>query len=98
MSTSSTADTSRSPTCASTRKIAAELPDDLQLLRDVIDDYAVEGCEPGLIDIDTAHEIIDTYTVAFLQRYVAGDTDAEAWLTPEYAETIPEIVYDVKVE
>ncbi len=80
------------------QQIAAELPDDLQALKDVIDDYAVEGCTPELIDIDTAHQIIDTYTVAFLQRYVAGDTEAEAWLTPAYAETIPEIVYDVKVD
>jgi len=88
-STSSTADTSRSPTSATTRPA---------LLVAFIDGFAVEGCAPELIDIDTAHEIIDTYTLAFLLTHVAGDTSAEANLTPEYAETIPEIAYDLKVD
>ncbi len=80
------------------QELAPTLPDAPEALVDFIDDFAQDGCAPGLIDIDRAHEIIDTYTVAFLQRYVAGDTSAEAYLTPEYAETIPEIEYDAKVD
>ena len=78
--------------------LAPELPNAPALLVAFIDGFAVEGCAPELIDIDTAHEIIDTYTLAFLLTHVAGDTSAEANLTPEYAETIPEIAYDLKVD
>lgn len=80
------------------REVVADLPDSLAALQGVIAEYAEEGCTAELIDIDTAHEIIDTSTVAFLQRHVAGDDSAGPWLTPEYAETVPEIVYDVKIE
>ena len=79
------------------QELAPTFADAPEALVDFIDDFARDGCAPGLIDIDRAHEIIDTYTVAFLQRYVAGDAEAEAYLTPEYAETIPEIDYDAKV-
>ena len=78
--------------------LAPELPDAPEALVTFIDGYAVEGCAPELIDIDTAHEIIDTYTVAFLLDHVAGDESAAPWLGPEYAETIPDVVYDAKVE
>jgi predicted dienelactone hydrolase len=78
--------------------LAPELPDAPALLVAFIDGFAVEGCAPELIDIDTAHDIIDTYTLAFLLTHVAGDTSAEAYLTPEYAETIPQVAYDVKVD
>ena len=57
--------------------LAPELPDAPEALVAFIDDYAVEGCAPELIDIDTAQEIIDTYTVAFLLHHVAGDDSAE---------------------
>lgn len=78
--------------------LAPTLPDAPEALVDFIDDFAEEGCAPDLVDIDTAHEIIDTYTVAFLLQYVAGDPSAEAYLTPEYAETVPEVEFDVKVD
>ena len=78
--------------------LVPELPDAPAVLVAFIEEFAVEGCAPLLIDIEVAHEIIDTYTLAFLQRYVAGDTEAEAYLTPEYAETIPEITYEAKLD
>jgi len=78
------------------QELLATMPDALPAVVDVIDEFALEGCAPGLIDIDRADEIIDTYTVAFLLTYVAGDESMAAYLTPAYAETLPEVVFSAK--
>jgi predicted dienelactone hydrolase len=54
-----------------------------QLLIDAVADYAAEGCTPELMPIDTAHELINRNSVAFLLAYVAGEADYEAFLAQE---------------
>jgi predicted dienelactone hydrolase len=63
-----------------------------QLLIDAVADYAAEGCTPELMPIDTAHELINRNSVAFLLAYVAGETDYEAFLAQE----VPGEVVQVK--
>jgi len=64
------------------RDLLDTVPDLPQALRDAVRDYAADGCGPGLLDIGTALRLTNRYAVAFLLRWVAGDTAAERWLTP----------------
>ncbi len=50
-----------------------------------------ECTETGWIDIDIAHARTNTLTMAWLQARVRGDTQMEAFLTPEHWELDPDI-------
>jgi predicted dienelactone hydrolase len=63
-----------------------------QLLIDAVAEYAAEGCTEELVPIDTAHELINRNTVAFLLAYVAGEEGYEAFLAQE----VPGEVVQVK--
>lgn len=69
------------------------LDDPPPALVEAIEGFAAEGCAPELIDIDRAQEITDIFTISFLDEFVAGVPDADAYLTEDYAETIPEIAF-----
>ena len=54
-----------------------------QALLDIVDDYALEGCGPGLAPIERTQALSNRNMVAFLLAYVAGATDYEAFLAQE---------------
>jgi predicted dienelactone hydrolase len=54
-----------------------------QALLDIVDDYALEGCGPGLAPIDDTQDLINRNMVAFLLAYVAGESDYEGFLAQE---------------
>jgi len=78
------------------QRFLAEQPDAPAPVVEVIDEFALGGCAPELLDIELAEDTIDTYTVAFLLRHVAGDEAAAAYLTAAYAETRPEVTFSVE--
>ena len=75
------------------RDLIPTLDDPPAALVEAIEDFAVEGCAPELLDIDRAQEITDIFTIGFLDEFVAGDPEAGAYLIEAYAETIPEIAF-----
>lgn len=54
-----------------------------QALLDIVDDYALEGCGPGLAPIEQTQALSNRNMVAFLLAYVAGATGYEAFLARE---------------
>lgn len=54
-----------------------------QALLDIVDDYALEGCGPGLAPIEQTQALSNRNMVAFLLAYVAGATGYEAFLAQE---------------
>ena len=52
-----------------------------EVLVEVVDEFALEGCADELIPIDDAHDLINRATVAFMLAYVAGETDYVGFLS-----------------
>ena len=66
------------------RDLLDTVPDLPQALRDAVHEYAADGCGPGLLDIGTALRLTNRYAIAFLLRWLAGDTSVDRWLgSPE---------------
>jgi len=59
------------------------LPNVPPFLIDAVDAYAAEGCTPELMPIDRAHQLTNTYAVAFFQAFIAGADGYSAFLAPE---------------
>ena len=78
------------------QELARARPDAPAALVSFIDELATAACEPRFLAIGTAHELVTRYGIAFLEAYVAGDTSATAWLTPEAAQQTPEVALQVK--
>lgn len=57
------------------QEIARSLPELPALLVDAVDEYAIEGCAPELLDIDEAHRLTNRLTTAFLLEHLYGDDD-----------------------
>ncbi len=57
-------------------------------LVDAVKSRTDEACAPKFLPITTAHQLIDRYSVGFLERYVGNDKAAAKWLKP----TQPKIV------
>lgn len=52
----------------------AAMPEAPPVLVEAVDEYAMQGCTPELIDIDEAHRIIRRVTTAFLLEELDGQT------------------------
>ena len=70
----------------------------VDLLQGVVEALGIDDHHVGPRSGHESAGVEATYTVAFLLTHVAGDTSAEPALTPDYSETIPEVVFDVKVD
>ena len=62
------------------------------LILDTIDAYAEEGCSPGDMPIDRAHELPNTFAIAFLDSVFRGGEmiDPAAVAIPD------DVIYAVK--
>ncbi len=78
------------------QELAAELPDAPAPLVEAIDAFAEEGCTPELLDIEVAHRDIATFSIPFLLEFVAGDDSMAGYLSPAFADTLPEVEFQVK--
>lgn len=67
-----------------------------QVIVDLVSRRTDTACTPAYLDITRAHEVTNTFGVAFLERYVAGDTSVEPYLTASYASTVPEVAFSEK--
>ncbi len=76
--------------------LVRELPNVAEAIVAAIDEFAVAACTPEFLAIDTAHQLIARYGIAFFQSYVEGDAAAGAWLTPEAAAETPDVTFQVK--
>ncbi len=78
------------------QELAAELPDAPAPLVEAIDEFAEQGWTPELLDIGVAHRDIATFSIPFLLEFVAGDDSMAGYLTPAFADTLPEVEFQVK--
>jgi predicted dienelactone hydrolase len=78
------------------QELAAQRPDWPAPLVETIDQFAEEACTPGFLDIEVAHRDIATFSIPFLLEFVAGDDSMAGYLTPAFADTLPEVEFQVK--
>ena len=57
-----------------------ELPDVSQDILDLVDQQAGNTCDPEVLDVDRAQELIDDYAIAFLLAELTDDPSAQAAL------------------
>jgi len=53
-------------------------------LVEVIDEFALAGCQPGQMPYDRAKELTNQYVISFFLAHVAGDESYRLLLTPEF--------------
>jgi predicted dienelactone hydrolase len=68
-----------------------------KVITDVVDSQAVSGCGPGILDIYRAQQIIDTFTISFLETELAHVAGYDTVLTPEGAAAYPEVAFSSKM-
>ena len=73
-----------------------KLPNVPKALMDVVNEQAVEGCAPGLIDITRGQMLANTYVISFLEKELAGAKGYDEVLTPAGAKQFPEVKLSVK--
>ncbi|CAN5600924.1 hypothetical protein BH10ACT3_BH10ACT3_11610 [soil metagenome] len=56
-----------------------------QVFIDAIDVFAEEGCTPEFTPVEQVHDTVNTFTIAFLETYVAGVDGYERYLDPAEA-------------
>ncbi len=55
--------------------------------------FEINNCLTGSLDLDTAHHIVELYTVAFLKVTLNGDHRYDKYLSTQAAKLLPEITY-----
>lgn len=62
-----------------------ELPDVGQDILDLVDEQAGRTCDPGVLDVDEAQDLVNRYAIGFLLAELTGDPAASAALDPSTA-------------
>jgi len=68
-----------------------KLPDPPQVVIDFVNRLAEEGCGPQFMDNARAKDLVNIYTTAFLETYVAGNDTFAGVLTDAYAKESSDI-------
>ena len=55
--------------------------------------FEINNCRTGSLPLDTAHHLVELYTVAFLKASLDGDHRYDKYLSAKAAALIPQIVY-----
>jgi len=58
-----------------------------------IEQFEINNCLIGSLPVETAHHIVDLYTVAFLKSTLVGDHRYDRYLSANAAKLLPEINY-----
>ena len=72
------------------------LADVPQVLIDFVDQVAVSGCGPGILDVLRAQKIVNTFVVSFLETELAHVPGYDAVLTTDGAAAYPEVTFSSK--
>lgn len=75
------------------QQLLPTLPDVPSVLVDTVDELASQGCPEEFLDIERAHQVIDTFVISFLETHLAGTTGYDTVLTDEGAATLPEVEF-----
>ena len=75
------------------QKSIPKLPDPPKVVVDFVNRLAEEGCGPGFMDNARSKDLVNIYTTAFLDTYVAGHDTYAGVLTDAYAKESADIRY-----
>ncbi len=75
------------------QKSIPKLPDPPKVVVDFVNRLAEEGCGPGFMEHARAKDLVNIYTTAFLDTYVAGHDTYAGVLTDAYAKESTDIRY-----
>lgn len=72
------------------------LPDVPEIVTETVDEFAVDGCSPDQMADERAHDITNTYAVAFLQTVLAGEDGYGSYLTTDAAASSGDLSFQVQ--
>lgn len=78
------------------QQLLPTLKDVPRVLTDTVDRQAKNGCATGLLDVDRAQTVANTFLVSFFEAQLAGTKGYDKVLTADGAATFPEAVFTVE--